>query len=157
MACGGVEGVGDELGAHVVGDRPPRQAAGVAVDHGGQVQVRAVGQRQVGDVPDVPAVRRRGGEVPLEQVGDLLVRALGDRGADPAPALVAADGVLAHHPGDPLVVDPLSSENAVVEVGGHPRRARRCCPGRGSCGSARRARASAAARAALAGAPACQA
>ena len=33
--CGGVEGVFDEFGAHVVGDRPASQAAGVAVDHRG--------------------------------------------------------------------------------------------------------------------------
>ena len=65
--------VGDQLGAHVVGDRPAGQPPGEAVDHGGQVEVRAVGERQVGDVADVAPVRRGGGEVPVEQVGHLLV------------------------------------------------------------------------------------
>src|SRR3954454_17138168 len=59
------------------------------------------------DVTDVPEVRRLGGEVPLQGVGQHLVRRLGDGGPDPAFALVAADVVLAHHPGDPLAVDPL--------------------------------------------------
>ena len=36
---GRTQRVGDQVGAHVLGDRPPGQAAGVAVDHRGQVQV----------------------------------------------------------------------------------------------------------------------
>lgn len=76
----GGEGVLDELGAHVIRDRPPGEPTGVAVDHGGQVQVRPVGQRQVGDVPDVALVGALGGEVTLEQVGVLLARRLGNRG-----------------------------------------------------------------------------
>ena len=55
---GGLEGVLDELGAHVVGDRPAGELAGAAVDHGRQVEVRPVGQRQVGDVSDVLWCRR---------------------------------------------------------------------------------------------------
>jgi hypothetical protein len=71
----------------------------------------------------VPLVRRQGGELPPEQVRHLLSRRFGDRGADPASLLVAADAVLAHHPRDPLVVDPLLGWDAVVELGGGPWRA----------------------------------
>ncbi len=49
----------DEFGAQVVGDRPADEPAALAVDHGGQVEVGAVGDRQVRDVP-----RRRGGSPP---------------------------------------------------------------------------------------------
>jgi hypothetical protein len=118
---GGLEGVLDEAGAHVVGDRPTSEPPAVAVDHGGQVQVGAVGQRQVRDVADVAVTGRLGGEVPVEQVGDLLPRRLGDRGPHPPLLLVAADPVLAHHPRDPLVVDPLTSRCVVVELRGDPR------------------------------------
>ena len=38
----------DEFGAHVVGDRPAGEPSGVAVDHGRQVQVRPVREREVG-------------------------------------------------------------------------------------------------------------
>jgi hypothetical protein len=38
------------------------------------------------------------------------------------------DVVLAHHPGDPLVVDPRHRRRAVVELGGDPRRALRAVP-----------------------------
>jgi hypothetical protein len=96
---GGLESVLDELGAHVVGDGPADNPAGVTVDHGRQIQVLPVGQRQVGDVADVALVRRGGGEVPLQQVGHLVIGRFGDRGADPAAAPVAGDAVLAHHPG----------------------------------------------------------
>ena len=41
-----------------------------------------------------------------QQVGHLLVGRLGDGGADPAAQPQPGDAVLAHHPGDPLVVDP---------------------------------------------------
>lgn len=59
----------DQLGTHVVGDSPPGEPTGVPVDLGRRVRVAVVSQRQVGGVPDVALVRRRGGEVPLEQVG----------------------------------------------------------------------------------------
>ena len=69
----GVECVPDQSGAHVVRDGPAGQFAGVAGDHGGQVQVPAPAQGQVGDVDHVTLVRRGGGEIPLQQVGKLLI------------------------------------------------------------------------------------
>ena len=47
----------------VVGQRPAGQAAGVAVDHRGQVRIAAVRDGQVGDAADVALVRGLGGEV----------------------------------------------------------------------------------------------
>ena len=41
---------------------------------------------------------------------------------DPPAAPVAGDPVAAHHPGHPLVVDPLAVGHTVVELGGDPRR-----------------------------------
>lgn len=69
--------------------------SGTAVDDRGQVEIAAVGQRQVGDVPDVDAVRRLGGEVAPEQVGHRALGGLGDRGADLAASAVAVDAVRA--------------------------------------------------------------
>ena len=114
----GLERVFDELGAHVVGDRPAGEATRVAVDDGGQVQVRPVGERQVRDVTDIAFVGCGGREVTLEQVGHLLTRGFGDRGPHPPALGVAADAVLAHHPRDPLVVHPLLGGLVVVEFGG---------------------------------------
>ncbi len=37
-----MEGVDDQVGAHMVGDRPAREAPGIQVDDGGQVEEAAV-------------------------------------------------------------------------------------------------------------------
>jgi len=62
QAASGVAGrrqrVDDQVGAHVLGDCPPGQPPGVTVDHGGQVEVRPVGDREV-DTPRGSAVKRR--------------------------------------------------------------------------------------------------
>ncbi len=85
----------------------------------------SVDQRQVRDVADVALVRRRRGEVPLEQIGDRLPRRLGDRGADAALLDVAGDVGGTHDTRDPLVVHPLTVWGAVVELGSHTGRADR--------------------------------
>src|SRR5690606_19853903 len=72
------------------------------------------------NVADVDTVRCRGGEVPLEQVGHLLVRRFWDGGRDPSSTAVADNAVLTHHPGHPLVVDPLVHGDAIVEFCGDP-------------------------------------
>jgi len=68
---GGFEGVGDQLGAQVIGDRPARQALRAKVQHRGQVKELAIADGQVGDVADVLGVRFARGEVALQEVGDL--------------------------------------------------------------------------------------
>ena len=73
LCCG--EGVEDEFGAHVIGDRPSGQPARVQVDHRCQTKESALTDRQVRDVADVAAVDRRSGEVPTASgnTGDLMV------------------------------------------------------------------------------------
>ena len=60
--------------------------------------------------------------LPVQQVGHLLVRRVGHGGLDPSPTAVAGDPRGAHHPGHPLVVDPFRIGDAVAELGGDPRR-----------------------------------
>ncbi|MBP2334727.1 hypothetical protein JOF41_000905 [Saccharothrix coeruleofusca] len=55
---GEVEGVSDQLGAHVVGHRVPDDLAVVQVDHRDRVEP-PLRRGQVGDVPDQPPSRRR--------------------------------------------------------------------------------------------------
>ena len=109
----------------MIGDRPADEASAVAVDHGGQIEVpatRRLGERQVGDVADVALSGSWSGEVPLEQVGHLLIGGFGQGGVDLSLLDVAGDAGRAHHASDALVVDPLTGRRTVVELGGDPRR-----------------------------------
>src|ERR1700741_1045364 len=119
---GGAQGVLNEFGAHMLSDRPPGHPPGAAVDHRRQVQRGPGGQRQIGDIADVLGVRRFGGEVTAQQVGDLLAGRIRCRGLHPASAPVAGNPRRAHHTRDPLVVDPISVGRTVVELSGDPRR-----------------------------------
>jgi hypothetical protein len=56
--------------------------------------------------------------IPLEQIGVLLSRRLGDRGPHPTLLRISTDARKTYHPGDALVVDPLAGGRAVVELGG---------------------------------------
>jgi hypothetical protein len=49
-ALGGAQGVEDEFDAHVVGDGPADQATRAQIRHRGQVEERAVVDRQIRDV-----------------------------------------------------------------------------------------------------------
>ena len=111
---GRTQRVGDQVGAHVLSDRPPGQAPREAVDHRRQVQVRAVGEREVGDIADVALVGRGSGEVTTQQIRHPLIGRLRDRGADPAAQPQPGDVMFAHHPDDPLVVDPLVGSSTVA-------------------------------------------
>jgi len=71
------------------------------------------------DVLDVDHRRR---EVPLQQIGHLLGGRIRHGGLDAAFSPVPGDPGTAHHPRDPLVVDPLIVGHTVVELGGDPRR-----------------------------------
>ena len=64
---GGLECVGDETGAHVVGHREADDHLGVAVDHRRQVHPAFPGA-DVGDVADEFHAWLGGGEVPADQV-----------------------------------------------------------------------------------------
>lgn len=64
---GEVDGVADEVGAHMVGHRVPDDLAGVQIDHRGQVEPTLPGG-QVGDVATSRRPRGRGGEIAADQV-----------------------------------------------------------------------------------------
>jgi hypothetical protein len=64
---GEVEGVADQVGAHVVGHRVPDHLAGLQVDHRGQTEP-ALACGHVGDVADQPFAGSLGGEVAADQI-----------------------------------------------------------------------------------------
>src|SRR5439155_11703316 len=77
----------------------------VAVEHESEVE-EAVPGAQVGDVADPLLVRRRRGEVALQQVAGTLDRSLvGDRRPVLAATELAFDPLLAHHAGDLVAAD----------------------------------------------------
>ena len=80
----GGEGVGDQAGAHVVGDRPAREGPGVQIYHGGQVEEPALADGQIRDGTDVTLVDRGGGEVPPDQIRRLDGGGIRDGGLYPA-------------------------------------------------------------------------
>lgn len=71
----------DKRGAHMLGDRPPHQAPGTAIDHCRHVQQLALSAWQVRDVADILGVGLGGGEISIEQARGRGVGGLGNRGA----------------------------------------------------------------------------
>lgn len=61
------------------------------------------------------------GEVPFDQVSDLVVGRFGGRGDHPPSPAIANDVMLGHHPRHPLVIDPLLRGHTVIELGCDPR------------------------------------
>ena len=106
VAGGRAEGFFDEAHAHVVGGLPACELARAEVDAGREVEVRAVGDGEVGDVADIPAVRLADAEVPPDQVGELASGLVRDRRLHPASQPDPRELMFAHHPRDPLVVHP---------------------------------------------------
>jgi hypothetical protein len=78
------QGIGDELGAHVIGECPADQAARGEVDDRGEIEELPAVQREIGDVTDVLRVRHLGGEVAADQVGCLRGSWVRDGGEVPA-------------------------------------------------------------------------
>ena len=62
-----LHGVRDQLGAHVIGDRPADDSAGPGVDDDGEVHLAGSGG-VFGDVHDPQTVRALGVEAPVDQV-----------------------------------------------------------------------------------------
>ena len=79
-AAGHVEGVDDELGAEVVGDRPAHDPAGPGVDDDGEIDPALTGGL-LGDVGDPQPVGSVGTELAVHQIV---------RRTAPAPAAGAA-------------------------------------------------------------------
>lgn len=116
MLDGHADGVEDQLGAQVVGHSPADDAAGVGVDHDGEVEESFPGA-QVGDIGDPQPVRCGGGELPLDQVR----RGRGSCGLAArlaaSPAVGALNAGQAHQSRHRLAVPPVTT---VVEFGGEP-------------------------------------
>ncbi len=114
------EGVGDELGAQVVGHRPADDPAAVEILHGDEVEPALPGT-EVGDVGDPAAVRGAGGEVAVEEIVGDSDAGHPDGGCPPLLGDQAGEAGLAHQPLDAFAADPL----AVVEdeIRPDPRRA----------------------------------
>src|SRR5690606_12407449 len=122
---GAADGVGtaqrflDQAGAHVVGDRPPDQAATEQVDDRGQVEERAALDREEGDVADIARVRLCRSDIAFEPVGyGGRVVVFGWRGWALAAQAHALDAGDAHQAGDPFAVDLLAG---LAQVDGDPR------------------------------------
>jgi hypothetical protein len=81
---GGVEGVDDQVGAHVVRDRPAGQLTRMQVHDGGQVEEPVLTHRQVHDVAGVALIHLPGGEVPADQIRCFHCGRVRDRGLHPA-------------------------------------------------------------------------
>jgi hypothetical protein len=88
-----------QAGPHVISDLPAHDHAGIQVDNESRIR-KAAGRLDVGNVRHPAAVRRSGGEVPLQQVsGPLLPGRARDRGPRPLlPGRSARDAQLAHQP-----------------------------------------------------------
>ena len=102
-----LQGVGDELGAHVICHAPAHDPAAVEVLDGDEVQP-ALPRAQIGDVGDPAAVRRAGREVAVKQVvGDADAGHTGRRGLVLLGDQARQAG-LAHQALDALSADPLA-------------------------------------------------
>jgi hypothetical protein len=89
-----------EISAHVGGELPANDHAGEHVDQEREVQAALPGA-QVGEVADPQAVGRGRGEVPIDEIWQLVRLRIRDRGPPRLPsAFRAADALLAHQPGD---------------------------------------------------------
>lgn len=115
-----LQGVDDEVRAHVVGHRPPHDPPGERVLHRGQVQP-SLPCPQVGDVRDPQHVGSLRPELPLDQIISHPDARHPDRGAPAALGDQAAEAVLAHQPLDAFAPDPDAVSHS--QLGVDPRRA----------------------------------
>ena len=115
---GHVEGVDDELGAQMVGDRPPDHPAGIDVEDDGAVHPALAGA-VLSDVGDPQSVWPVGGEPPIHQVRRW--RSVRIRTVTAAAALVdTLQPGRAHEPFDAFAATPHPGGQPQLRV--HPRR-----------------------------------
>ncbi len=114
------QGVGDQLGAHVVGDRPPDHPPRVQVDHGRQVHP-AVPTLHIGDVAAPPLITLPGGEVPADQVRRRHRPLAVDRGLLPRPRMASLQASTPHQPPHPLGCHPMALGGKLGVDPPHPR------------------------------------
>lgn len=115
---GHLEGVDDELGAHVIGDRPAHDRSAEDVQDGAAVHLPLTGG-VLGDVGAPQPVRGISGEPALHQV--LVHRRQRSRPVTFAAGADPGQPGQAHQPGDPF---PAARDiPAKAQLGVHPRRA----------------------------------
>ena len=114
--AGHLQGVDDQLGAHVVGNRPADHGAAEDVEHRGAVDLALAGG-VLGDVGDPQPVGALGDEAALHQI--LVHRRRRTRSAMLAPVTDAGQAGGAHQPGHPLAAAGHAESQA--ELGVHPR------------------------------------
>ncbi len=117
---GHLEGVDDELRAHVIGDRPAHDPAAERVEDDGQVGLAVLG-RVLGDIHHPQAIRLGGIEGPLDQVIGGLSTEVPTGAAAPAPPVNAGNLRLAHQAFDPFA--RAANVLAEFQLGVDPRQA----------------------------------
>jgi hypothetical protein len=100
---GHAQRVGDQFGAHVLGNGPSNNKPGIGVHHRRAVHL-AFQRRVLGDIGDPQHVRGVDGELAVDQVGAGLGVRVPDRAAVASAPVEALDPSLAHQPSDPLEV-----------------------------------------------------
>jgi hypothetical protein len=108
--------VDHQAGLHMIGQRPADDSLAVTVNDGRQIQPSLPGGN-VGDIADEFAARRRGGEVPADQVRGGRRGRIGLGGAPPGPGLAGDQPESAHQCPDQLGRD---GHPATREGGVHP-------------------------------------
>jgi hypothetical protein len=111
-----LQGVDDQFGAHVIGDRPAHDAAVEHIQHRAAVH-RAGAGGVLGDVGAPQSVGRVGDELTPYQV---VVDRRGGPTATLGPVADAADASDPHQPAHPLAADPHTLPEP--QLGVHPRR-----------------------------------
>jgi hypothetical protein len=100
---GHAQRVGDQFGAHVLGNGPADDEPGVGVHHRGAVQ-DAFGGAVFGDIGNPQPVWLGDGEVAVDQIRAGCRVRVTDRAAATSTPVEALDAGLAHHSGDPFEV-----------------------------------------------------
>jgi hypothetical protein len=116
---GHLQGVDDELGAHVIADRPAHHHPAERLEDHRQVDL-AIAGRVFGDVHHPQAVRLDRIEGPVDEVRRRLGGRVASGAAPPAPPVDALHAGLAHQPFHPLAAT--ADTLAQAQLGVHPRR-----------------------------------
>ena len=100
---GHAQGIGNEFGAHVLGNRPANDQSGIDIHHRCAIQ-DAFHRGVLGDIRDPQLIWLGGGEVPVDQIRTGCCVRVTDRAAVASSPVEALDTGLAHQSGDPLEV-----------------------------------------------------
>ena len=98
---GHAQGVGDQFGAHVPGNRPADDKPGIGVQHRGAVQGTFPGG-VLGDIGNPQPIRLGDGEIAVDQIRAGCCVWVADGTATASAPVEALDAGLTHQPGNPL-------------------------------------------------------